>query len=280
MGVEGAVNRQLRQLGLELFRADPGTLGYGRTQTRSMRNTVLGALASRGYGVRRTYDRDVPAAMIAIAERARPYTMTSPRSVIGLCEAIEYVVRNQIPGAVVECGVWRGGSMIAAALSLQQATAGDRDLYLFDTFAGMPMPDRDDVSLTDPDEQPLARWQSDQRDGRNTWAYAPLDEVRANVLSTGYPSERVHLIKGRIEETIPGNAPESIALLRLDTDWYSSTRHELEHLYPRLARRGVLIVDDYGAWAGARKAVQEYPPARKLFLARVDGPVRIAIKPS
>ena len=82
--------------------------------------------------------------------------------------------------------------------------------------------------------------------------------MRATVLSTGYPAERVHLVRGPVEETIPGAAPDALALLRLDTDWYASTRHELEHLYPRLATGGVLIVDDYGHWEGARRAVDEY----------------------
>ena len=75
---------------------------------------------------------------------------------------------------------------------------------------------------------------------------------------TGYPPERIHFVRGPVEETLPAGAPDEIALLRLDTDWYESTRHELEHLYPRLAAGGVLLVDDYGHWEGARKAVDEY----------------------
>ena len=229
--------------------------------------------------MRRKYDADVPPAVIDVVERVRPYTMTSPRTVVGLCEAVQYVVRSGIDGAFVECGVWRGGSMMAAALTLLSVGAADRDLHLFDTFAGMPMPEQHDVPLRDTDTEPIARWQRDQRLGHNEWAYAPLEAVRENVLSTGYPPEHLRLVKGPVEETIPEHAPRSIALLRLDTDWYSSTRHELAHLYPRLVPGGVLILDDYGAWAGARKAVEEFEPARKLFLGRLDGYARIAIKP-
>jgi hypothetical protein len=100
------------------------------------------------------------------------------------------------------------------------------------------------------------------------------------VLATGYPAERVHLVRGPVEETLPAAAPERLALLRLDTDWYASTRHELEHLYPRLVDGGVLIVDDYGHWQGARQAVDEYfagtaPPP---LLHRIDYTARIGVK--
>ena len=98
--------------------------------------------------------------------------------------------------------------------------------------------------------------------------------------STGYDQGLVHLVKGRVEETIPEHAPDSIAFLRLDTDWYESTKHELEHLFPRLSRHGVLIVDDYGHWKGARKAVDEYFAENKIkiLLSRVDYTGRVAVK--
>jgi O-methyltransferase len=277
--IDEVLNRSLRQFGLEIYRADPRSLGYGTSHARTVRNTVLRTLAKRGYGVRPTYDADVSPDNRRIVERVRPYTMTSQRSVIGLCEAVEYIVRSEIEGPFVECGVWRGGSVMAEALTLLRLGVSDRDLYLFDTFAGMPMPEADDVSLREPGQQALARWRRDQRSDHNDWAYASIETVRDNVLSTGYPADRVHLVRGLVEETIPKLAPPSIALLRLDTDWYSSTRHELEHLYPRLVAGGVLIVDDYGAWAGARKAVDEYGPSRSLFLGRLDGIARVAIKP-
>jgi O-methyltransferase len=277
--IDELVNRSLRQFGYELFRADPTSLAYGTSEARTLRNSLLRALAQRRYGLRPTFEVDVAPEHIHIAERVRPYTMTSWRSIVGLCESVEYLVRNDIPGAFVECGVWRGGSVMAEALTLLELGVNDRALYLFDTFAGMPMPDVEDVSLRDPDQTPVARWQRDQRADHNEWAYASMETVRENLSSTGYPAQRVHLIQGRVEETVPVQAPESIALLRLDTDWYASTKHELEHLYPRLAGRGVLILDDYGSWAGARKAVDEYGPASELFLSRLDRIGRLAIKP-
>jgi hypothetical protein len=87
------------------------------------------------------------------------------------------------------------------------------------------------------------------------------------------------LIAGKVEETLPEHAPESIALLRLDTDWYESTRHELEHLFPRVVAGGVLLLDDYGHWKGSRKAVDEYFAAQgiTMLLNRVDYTGRLGI---
>ena len=115
--------------------------------------------------------------------------------------------------------------------------------------------------------------------GRVCAPCATLDEVAApTCAATGYPAERLHFVEGKVEDTIPEQAPERIALLRLDTDWYESTRHELEHLYPRLSPGGVLIIDDYGHWEGARQAVDEYFKG-EVYLHRIDYTGRLAIKP-
>ena len=108
-----------------------------------------------------------------------------------------------------------------------------------------------------------------------------LDEVTRNVLGTGYPADRVRFVEGLVEDTIPEQAPEEIAVLRLDTDWYESTRHQLVHLYPRLSSGGVLILDDYGCWLGARQAVDEYIEEHglHLLLTRIDSSGRLVVKP-
>ncbi|MCW2967337.1 MAG: macrocin O-methyltransferase, partial [Solirubrobacteraceae bacterium] len=105
-------------------------------------------------------------------------------------------------------------------------------------------------------------------------------DVRNTVLGTGYPPERIHFVRGPVEETLPEHAPERLALLRLDTDWYESTRAEMEHLYPRLSDGGVLIIDDYGHWDGARRAVEEHFAANgdAPLLHRIDYTGRIGIK--
>jgi O-methyltransferase len=221
---------------------------------------------------------DVDRRVIDIFNRVKPFTMTSPERVIGLCDAVRYVVAAKIEGAVVECGVWRGGSSMAAALMLRELGAADRDLYLFDTFEGMSAPSEHDRRAGT--GVPAADLLATSAKQAKVWAYSPLDEVRANLQSTGYPTERVRFVQGKVEDTIPEQAPEQIAILRLDTDWYESTRHELEHLFPRLAVGGVLIIDDYGAWEGARRAVDEFVDAQKvrILLNRIDETGRVGVK--
>jgi hypothetical protein len=106
------------------------------------------------------------------------------------------------------------------------------------------------------------------------------DATREVVLSAGYPEQRIHFVRGPVEKTLPQSAPDRLALLRLDTDWYESTRHELIHLYPSLSSGGVLIVDDYGEWDGCRRAVDEYfaSEAPPVLLNRIDQVARIAVK--
>jgi hypothetical protein len=206
--------------------------------------------------------------------------MTSPERVYSVCKAVEYVARNRIAGSLVECGVWRGGSMMAAAMTLVRLGDTSRDLYLFDTFAGMTEPTSYDETFDGVDAR--TAWQQESGGAPlNAWCHATLEDVVANLSSTGYPRARLNFVQGPVEETLPSRAPDRISLLRLDTDWYESTRHELEHLYPRLERGGVLIVDDYGHWKGARKAVDEYLESLPTvpLLARIDFTGRMAIKP-
>ena len=214
--------------------------------------------------------------------RVRRYTMTTPRRIAALCDSVEYVVEREIPGAFAECGVWRGGSMMAAALTLVRLGVTDRDLYLFDTFRGMPPPTEEDARSLYDGYSPVKHWRKRQKsEDVNTWHYVPAERVRATLEATGYPPERLHLVEGRVEDTIPGSAPDELALLRLDTDWYASTRHEMEHLYPLLSPGGALILDDYGHYEGARRAVDEYLAAagERLLLTRVDYTGRVAVKP-
>jgi O-methyltransferase len=210
-------------------------------------------------------------------ELAKPDTMTSPQRLQALILAIRYVHRRKLPGAVVECGVWRGGSMFAAARTLLDLRDTSRDLYLYDTFSGMPAPT--DADRRHHDGASAATLLEDPGEDM-TRAEAALDIVKATMARSGYPYDKTHFIQGKVEDTIPGIAPPAIALLRLDTDWYSSTLHELTHLYSRLQPAGVLIIDDYGWWEGARRAVDEFfthhddPP----LLNVIDETGRIAVR--
>jgi hypothetical protein len=222
---------------------------------------------------------DTPAEIREICRKVAPYTMTSPQRVHALCEGVRYIHANRIEGAIVECGVWKGGSMMAVAETLVGLGDSYRQLFLFDTFEGMTQPSEHDVDFSGETASELLN-RSSKDDAQSVWCVASTDAVRGTLASTGYPAENIHLVKGMVESTIPDAAPERIALLRLDTDWYESTRHELQHLFPRLAIGGVLIIDDYGHWEGARKAVDDYIRENRvrLLLHRIDYSGRIAVK--
>jgi hypothetical protein len=214
-------------------------------------------------------------------DAVRPYTMTSDQRVAALCDAVRYVVSNRIPGDIVECGVWKGGSMMAAARTLIESGDRTRHLHLFDTFEGMTTPTDEDVAVSGESAAELmARSDIAKDDAESVWCRAPLDVVRQAMAGVGYENSKIHYVKGRVEDTIPACAPGAIALLRLDTDWYESTRHEMIHLFPRLSVGGVLILDDYGHWLGARRAVDEYLRENNvpLFLQKIDYSGRYAVK--
>ncbi len=223
-------------------------------------------------GLPRSYDAEA----VEIIRRVRPRTMTGHEKLYALVNATRYVVQHELPGAFVECGVWRGGSMQAAALALQHLGVTDRDLHLYDTFEGMPPPTEHDMRH---DGRTAADLLETSAKTTAVWAYASLDDVREGMVEVGYPTERIHYHEGKVEETIPDNAPDEIAILRLDTDWYESTKHELEHLYDRLVVGGVLILDDYGHWEGARLATDEFIERTGTpLLLQPIGSGRIAVK--
>ena len=217
---------------------------------------------------------------VDLRTRCAPFTMTSTERLYALYAACNHVVDAGLPGAFVECGVWRGGSAMMMALCLKDRGIIDRDIFLFDTFEGMPVPEGVDRSFAGEDARGTFE-ATRTGDDASDWCYSPLDEVKRNMLSTGYPADRIHLVKGKVEDTLPGGFPGStIALLRLDTDWYASTRHELIHLYPKLVEGGVLIIDDFGHWEGAKKAVIEYFDEHRpgILLNRLDSTGRIGVK--
>jgi O-methyltransferase len=232
------------------------------------REKVRRIVRASGYDVVRfrRYPRDFDEADAALYLSVAPYTMTTPEKVYALAAAVRYIVTNRIQGAIVECGVWRGGSMMAAARCLLELGTSDYELFLFDTFEGMTEPTDEDVMHTgEPASDLLAR---------DKWmqAEASLEDVKHAMLSVGYEETKIHFVKGRVEDTIPRVAPDQISLLRLDTDWYESTKHELFHLFPRVSPGGVIIIDDYGWWRGARQATDEYirENAIPLLLNRID----------
>lgn len=208
-----------------------------------------------------------------IWEKSKNCTMTSPERGYSLYTAVTYIAKRNIPGAFVECGVWKGGSSMIAALTFMEMGLTDRELYLYDTFEGMTRPTQHDRVAWN-DSPVTERWE--ERFG--SWVVS-RDEVQNNLEKTGYPRENINLIEGDVLQTLNQRRPGKIALLRLDTDWYESTAFELEVLYPLLVPGGVLIIDDYGHFTGAKKAVDEYFDDRTFpLLSRVDYTGRMGIK--
>lgn len=226
------------------------------------------------------YPPDFESLHIDIFKKVTPYTMTSKERIFSLIEAVKYIVQNNIPGDIVECGVWKGGSMMTIAETLRCLNVTDRELYLYDTYEGMTAPTEHDLSMHDETAMSMLNKEVDHKEKSAVWAYSALEEVKANVGLVNYPDGRIHFIKGDVLKTIPNDHHQQIALLRLDTDWYESTAHELLHLYPKLVQKGVMIIDDYGCWKGARKAVDEYlgKETFKPLLNRIDETGRIIIK--
>lgn len=209
--------------------------------------------------------------------KSKEYSLTTIERMYALSQATHYVVTNNIEGAIVECGVWKGGSVMISALTLKNLGA-QKEIFLYDTFEGMSDPTEKDVSFNN--ESAYKNWDQIKSSNSIILCYSALDEVKKNVFSTGYDEDKFHFIQGKVEDTIPAQIPEKISILRLDTDWYESTYHELVYLFPRLVKGGVLILDDYGYWKGAHEAADQYFKENNLspLLQRIDRSGRIMIK--
>lgn len=199
-------------------------------------------------------------------------TMTTAIRCKSLWDVCSELLRDQVPGDFVECGVWRGGSAgIMAQVLLKYDRHGTRLLQLFDSFEGLPEP-------TEADGEHAAQYSG----GVNSGALKSVHQCEAGIeiveklliQSIGFPCERVRFHRGWFQETIPhlGRDPEKIAVLRLDGDWYDSTKVCLDFLYDRLSKSGVIILDDYFAWEGCKKAVDEFRDKRNIVdkIIRVD----------
>jgi hypothetical protein len=214
-----------------------------------------------------------------IYHRVSPYTMTGPERIKALINSIEYIIKNDIKGDFVECGVWKGGSIMTIAQILLKYGISDRKIWLYDTFEGMTEPE--DIDRDMKGRSAKERLINEDKFTSRVWGYSTIEEVKHNVSLTGYPLNNIIFVKGKVEETLlKNNLPEVISFLRLDTDWFKSTKIQLEVLYPLVTRNGFILIDDYGHWEGCQKAVDDFldrltfPP----FLNRIDYTGRLLIK--
>ena len=206
-------------------------------------------------------------------------SMTSTERLISTLIAVKYVCNSNIRGDFVECGVWRGGNSIVALHALNKLNS-NKKLWMFDTFAGMTEPTQYDFD-NHTGLKAINEYKSKISEDHNEWCYASIEDVKSNIKEYQKQID-IKFVKGDILKTLrtDANIPKSISVLRLDTDWYESTKLELEILYPKLQKGGVLLIDDYGHWGGCKKAVDEYflNSINKPILIPSDYTGRIAIK--
>ena len=207
-----------------------------------------------------------PAEFSRLYRSVRPYSMSGNTRLRGLYWAVQHVVTHDIPGDIVECGTARGGSAALMGLTLKKRQAR-RMLWVFDTFEGLPAP-----SERDPDFEIAALYTGS--------CLGTLDEVQELFEKLGILAE-ANFVKGLFQTTVPKSEVGSIAVLHLDGDWYESVRVCLDHLYDRVSPGGVIQIDDYGHWEGARAAVDDFMNERGIHtrLRHLDYTGRQMIKP-
>ena len=214
-----------------------------------------------------------------IVKKIQPYTMCKVANHWAIIQAIKHIKKNNIDGDLVECGVYKGGNIILYKKIIDQISV-NKQIFAYDTFEGMSEPGKHDKDLKDVNALDTFK---KYKFSEVPWCYSSIDEVKKNIEKFGLsPEEDFIFIKGKVEETLKKkkNLPEKISLLRLDTDFYESTKIELEILFPKLQPGGVLIIDDYGHWKGSKKAVDEYFELEKNFywFHRIDYASRLLIK--
>ena len=195
-----------------------------------------------------------------ISNIVKPNTMCSKQQISELCTALEKVFSKEIKGDIIECGTWRGG---LACIMLKYIVNNDsnKKLFIYDTFEGMAKPGDNDVDPEGAKAGDYFKTVADNTGETSNWCRAGIDIVTDNLKKVKIEhSKHTFLCKGKVEDTLPvkENVPDKIAFIRLDTDWYQSTKIELETFYPLLSVGGIIIIDDYNYWQGQKKAVDEF----------------------
>lgn len=193
-------------------------------------------------------------------------------------DAVKYILQNNIEGCIIECGV-ESGNFEHIWINELMKNNSIRDIYLFDTFGGLVEPTEYDYTCKDSKiyqmnkDEVYITWKNQVINEKvNGWCYTPLDKVKQRLNSTGYPQNNLHYVVGDVMETLKDKTtiPEKIAILRLDTDWYESSKYELEQMYDNVVRGGIIIFDDYYHWDGQRRATDDFFKSRNINYIFVD----------
>jgi len=217
---------------------------------------------------------------IKLMDICSKYSMTGYDRLFFLIQSINYVHSNKVLGDFVECGVWKGGNLILFQKMINKLNI-KKKIYAFDTFEGMTKPLEVDRMLHNGlKAKDLMIQELKDKNNTNIHCYSPLNEVIDNFKKNTLNSKNLICVKGPVEKTLKqkNNLPKKISILRLDTDFYESTKIELEVLFPLLENNGILIIDDYGCWKGAKKAVDEYFLNKKFTMFKIDITGRFIIK--
>ena len=250
---------------------------------KSIKNILEKILKRFGYKIQQIINHVIEEATqdeIDLMKLCDKYSMTSDLRKWALIQSFHYIINNNIEGDFVECGVWKGGNLILLKKLMEKKQINNKKIYGFDTFEGMSEASIHDIKI-DKTNANVKFEKLKQKDSNNiNWNFASENEVINNFKDNVEKNENLKLIKGKVEDTLLNNdnIPEKISILRLDTDFYESTKTELEKLYPKLSIGGVLIIDDYGSWQGSRKAVDEYFQNKKIWLHYIDHDGRLLIK--
>ena len=207
------------------------------------------------------------------------FSMTPKIRIYNLLQALRHLKMKKIDGDYVECGVWKGGNVLLFKKFLENEDFSQRNIYAFDTFEGMTNPDENDFEInTNISATKLLK--NDKKKETNVWGVCSLENVKKNISKYVNNLENIYFVKGPVEITLneAKNIPKKISLLRLDTDWYQSTKKELEVLYEKVSSGGVIIIDDYGHWGGSKKAVDNFFSDKYVWMHYVDYACRLIIK--
>tara|TARA_Y100001935_G_C17239936_1_gene475117 strand:+ start:140 stop:898 length:759 start_codon:yes stop_codon:yes gene_type:complete len=208
------------------------------------------------------------------------YSMTPRIRIYNLLQALRHIKQKNIDGDFVECGVWRGGNIILFKKFLEnELKNSNKKIFAYDTYEGMNQPSEEDYNLTSKLSAKILL-KKEKNKNSNIWGVSKIEDVKKNISENVESLNDINFIKGEVEQTLNNekNLPLKISILRLDTDWYLSTKKELEVLYDRVSSGGIIIIDDYGHWNGSKKAVDEFFSNKYVWMHYVDYACRLIIK--